>query len=429
MVSKITYTVLLWSIGLLLVGQQSSSLKLKGSGINELESLVHFSGEKPIGYNINEWKSSFDLKAIFSPKSTLHSNALMNISNIEGRRFFSLRELNYQYRGRDYNIKIGKQIIDWGSLTGWSIMDLPNNFKYFDFIDTYLEEQGLWAISGSLYYNDFEVNLKISPFFSPSHLYLQTSRWIELPTELPTQDVTFPSIPLKYSGINEIKEFKGPQLGISISKDLGQWSTAINLFHGYNDIPNKSLILKIDSTDVMDTIDYQVDLIYSDITTLSFQFATFISDWNVWGEMAYTRSKRMGEGDLLESYPFYTFSAGTDKVFEFEDPEQQIKLLLQYIYSFNTAGITYDADDLNHIFNNAILADVGYRHNYNWSFNLRAALEFDRFGMYLYPNVSRRLNNQFKFLAGLEILRGSSDGFFGFYNENSRLRVAIRHYY
>jgi hypothetical protein len=137
----------------------------------------------------------------------------------------------------------------------------------------------------------------------------------------------------------------------------------------------------------------------------------------------------MGEGDLLESYPFYTFSVGTDKVFEFEDPEQQCKLLLQYIYSFNTEDITYDADDLNHIFNNAILADVEYRYNYNWSFNLRAALEFDRFGMFLYPSVTRRLNNQFKFLAGVEILRGSNDGFFGFYDENSRLRVAIRHYY
>ena len=213
---------------------------------------------------------------------------------------------------------------------------------------------------------------------------------------------------------------------MELSVGLGSTKQVFLAYHGYNDIPVRRL--EVSNQNSADGPDYTLQLLYHKLQYMGWQSEFFAGRWNFWTEATAIRS-RILENNMLRPHVFYNLILGTDRKFDFEDPEQQLKLLAQYIYSFNTEGVEYGPTDLDHIFNKAFLAQIEYRLNYNIECGLRAVFELQEKGYYLNPTMEFNVFEDLKFLAGADILFGSKTGFFGNYDTNTRLRFSLNYFF
>ena len=402
--------------------QDREKIRLDGETI--LESYVFTESLPDKEDSQNEWKTNIELNYRFNNSIQLKSSTQINLNTVESERtFIEPRELFLNFRHGKFNTSVGKQIINWSGLAGWSAADIPNTYQYYDFLDTEDEERGHWTFKSTLQQGSVQLSATVIPFFRVSSLFLENNRWINLPSE--TQ-ITEAVVPLNFTGANRIREYDELQLGLKLSFRLGESQQTLIAYHGYNDIPVRAL--RITDQNPQDGLDYTLDFIYHKLQFLSWQSEIYLGQWNIWSEANITES-RIIEDDGLTPHIWYNLTLGTDRNIEFYDPEKQLNLLFQYIYSFNNDDVEYTASDLDHIFNNAFLARIRYQFNYKLKAELRTAFEFQKEGYYINPKIEYTMLRNFKLSAGADILLGNEESFFGNYQDNSRMRFAVNYYF
>ena len=372
----------------------------------------------------NEWKTNFKLNYRFSSAIQFKSSTQINVNTIEEeRRFIEPRELYLNFRTGKFNLAIGQQIVDWSGLVGWSAADIPNTFQFYDFLDTEDEERGQWTLKGSFQYGNTQLSATVIPIYRVSKLFLENNRWINLPTET---EISSTVVPLNFIDSNQINTYDELQLGVKLSTKIGTTQQTVLAYHGYNDIPVRRL--NITDQNPTDGLDYILELIYHKLQYVSWQSEFYLGQWNLWTEANGTKT-RILEEDTLTPHTFYNLVLGIDRSFEFNDPEKQLNLLVQYIYSFNTEDVSYAANDLDHIFNNAVAMRIEYQFNYKLETEIRAAFEFQNEGYYINPKLEYSLLSDLKILVAADILFGKRQSFFGNFQDNTRARFAINYYF
>lgn len=406
----------------LVLAQSSFKENLDIDGNTIVESYVFFQSIRGKEDTQNEWKTNFDLNYKFSNTIQLKSSTQINLNTIEEeRRFIELRELYLNFRTGKFTTALGRQIVDWSGLAGWSAGDIPNTFQFYDFLDTEDEERGQWALKGSFQHRNTQLSATVIPIYRVSKLFLENSRWVNLPTET---EISTTAVPLNFIDSNEINRYDELQLGVKLSTTIGTTQQTILAYHGYNDIPVRRL--NITDQNPTDGLDYTLELIYHKLQYVSWQSEFYLGQWNLWTEANLTKT-RILEEDTLTSHIFYNLLLGTDRSFEFNDPEKQLNLLVQYIYSFNTEDVNYAANDLDHIFNNAVVMRIEYQLNYRLETEIRAAFEFQKKGYYINPKLEYSILDNLKFLVAADILFGKRQSFFGNFQDNTRGRIAINY--
>ncbi len=401
-----------------LEAQDSFADRIKWKADTELESFHYLEKRNQVGNWQTEWKTNAEVKFQVSDHLSFSTNIQGNIGQVPDRMFFAIRELFAAYRKKRFIFRAGKQIVDWGNLPGWSPSGLPNRYRYYDFLDTKDEEIGIWALHGGYVSNSFTFRMTLSPFFRPSELYLTGNRWIDLPAEIGLGPGGSQLVQLLYQGSERSDQSDGYQFGLETALQLGKVEWAVNAFHGYNDIPLYRLLLGDPVSET--SMDYRLELVYHNMSILSTRLKTYFGDWNGWFEFAHTRSRMMNEMHEPEPSPFYTLTLGTDRVFLFDQPEKQLKLLFQYIYTFNTQDIHYAPNDLDHVFRNTLLTRIAYRLNYAVSIELTALAELETAGYYFRPGITWKITDALHLSGGTELLGGKDRGFFGYYRDNAR---------
>lgn len=403
--------------------QDSFADRFKWKADTGLESFQYLKSRNQAGNWQTEWKTNLQARYEASDQITIFSNIQGNIGQVPARRFLAVREFYVAYRKKKFVVQAGKQIIDWGNLPGWSPSGLPNRYRYYDFLDTKDEEIGIWALHAGYVSTSFTIRMTLSPFFRPSELYLSGNRWIDLPSEISLGANGGQAMQLLYQGAERSDESAGYQFGLETSLQLGKVEWAASVFHGYNDIPLYRLLLGDPVSET--TLGYKLGLVYHNLSILSTRLKTYFGDWNGWVEFAYTRSRMMDDRHEVEPSPFFTMTLGTDRVFFFDQPEKQLKLLCQYILTFNTQDIIYAPNDLDHVFRNAILTRATYRLNYALSVEMTALAELETGGYYFKPGVTWKVTDELHLSGGAEFPGGNKKGFFGYYQENARTWFAL----
>ena len=423
MKNNLFIAVLLYAMQMAIAQSQvRENFELDGSTI--LESYVFTEGLSDKEDSQNEWKTNIELNYRFNKAIQFKSSTQINLNTVEsGRAFIEAREFYLNYRQGKFNTSIGRQIVNWSGLAGWSASDIANTFQYYDFLDTEDEERGHWTLKSTFQQGSVQLSVTVIPFFRVSSLFLENNRWINLPSITQTSNT---EIALNYLGANRIREYDELQLGLKFSFRLGESQQTFIAYQGYNDIPVR--VLNITDQNPEDGLDYTLDLIYHKLQYLSWQSEFYLGQWNIWSEANLTES-RIWQDDRLAPHVWYNLTLGADRNFEFYDPEKQLNILLQYIYSYNNEGVRYTANDLDHIFNNAFLTRIRYQFNYKLRAELRTAFEFQQEGYYINPKIEYNMLENLKLSAGADILMGSQDSFFGNYQDNSRMRFAVNYYF
>ncbi|NNK86721.1 MAG: hypothetical protein HKO90_00430 [Flavobacteriaceae bacterium] len=372
----------------------------------------------------NEWKTAVDFDWKITPELSLISNTIINLNTSEeSRRFINVRDAFLRFGRGNIDLRVGRQMIDWSSLSGWSPSDMPNTSYYYDFIDTEDEEIGRWSFKGSYYIGSTVFNLTVMPFFRPSELYFVKNRWISVPDALVINNAQVPAI---FQGTKKTVVSDEFQFGASVDIPIGPAQLKLFYYHGLNDIP----VTRVNpqALTANNEIAYEIERIYHRLQQFSIHNTVISGQWNLWSEFNYTRTRIADEENAIRPHEFYNITAGFDRMFDMSN-ESSLYVLIQYVYAFNNEGVTYSSSDLDHIFNNALIGKFDFTINYNLDLNLRFASEFKTSGYYFNPELIYRLSPSFRLMLRSDILWGSSSSFFGNYRDNTRLGLTVQHYF
>jgi hypothetical protein len=337
-----------------------------------------------------------------------------------------VNEAYLAYRHQAWYVKAGKQIVKWGKLSGWSALDLANRYDYYDFLATDEEQLGMWGLTTRLTQGATVASLSVFPGQDRSRLALTDNRWLNLPQALPHPAQPEVMVPLRQTEISSSRSSNVPQIGWEVSTEVSRFTARIGGYYGQNDIPRSRI--QLNSFDLQEAT-YTLDMKYHPILINTFNLSTYLGEWNVWMEAANVNSKRLANNEARLTDDHYGFLAlGTDRLWFFNNPERQLKLLVQYVHAISDKNITYAASELDHVFRKSVLLDVNLRVNYKWAFVLRTVNDWATNGHYLRPGIDFRAHDNFQVRFNADFMLGKPEGFFGLFQNNSRLVIFCKYY-
>ena len=114
--------------------------------------------------------------------------------------------------------------------------------------------------------------------------------------------------------------------GASVSYENDDFELNFNGYSGTNDIPQRLPLLSTPDL-ISNVIPYDIELKYHRLNIATVSFSKLIGSYSLWSELSYINNQRLNEIAALSPDNYLGFTIGLDRVFIFENPEKQLKLL------------------------------------------------------------------------------------------------------
>lgn len=411
------------------IGQDQIDKKWKTKVSGTVYSLgrFYYNDREESEYNWQaEARGILGLHTSFEEKWQAHVTIMANTNAVvESRNRLWINEAFLGYRKGALFINIGKQTIKWGGLTGYSAIDLVNRYDYYDILDTENERLGMWGMDTRLNFGKSEIQLRAFQSDNRSKLHLQNSRWIDLPNRFPLPNAPGEVLDIFYHGNESTYQQSLPTFGLSFSTEIGAFEFQGKWLSANNDIPISSIYFP---GGIENPQDYLLRLDHRPIHIGAVNLSTWLGSWNFWSEIAHVNSERFDNANNLSKDPYTFFSIGTDRFWQFDNPERHFRLMAQYIKVVSWIEEDYRPTELDHIFQSSILLDAMLQLTYMWRLELRTVSDVVTQGFYLAPSVQFRPSDKLSLKTGSDILTGSSQSFFGNFSHNSRIHFHLTYY-
>ena len=282
----------------------------------------------------------------------------------EGGPVLQMDQAYVDYMAREYDLRLGKQRVNWGTAVGFNPTDVINPI---DITDPMNDKLASWAIKGQYYWGpSMELTGVYLPFFHPS---------VDAIPGNPNIKVLSPS---EHGGDGEW----AVKLG---GKGIKGMDLSVMYFSGWERMPSLRMTPKGPQG------------YYRAVSTVGADFATAIGDLGLWAEVALTTP---GEGDAYTNWAvggdyglpnglkiagqfFRQGSLGVDRDYIMLGLEQELSVIYRW-----KLGTVYDLDSGDYLFNPEVgvsLADgaeltfgwknVGYEQNNPAVKNLMSQME------------------------------------------------------
>ncbi|MDP8227655.1 MAG: hypothetical protein P9L89_08470 [Candidatus Celaenobacter polaris] len=242
----------------------------------------------------------------------------------------------YQFGLQDLDVRIGRQIITWGTADR---LNATSNICPEDLEDVFNfgEQAGVNSVLTTYYWKDFTFSGVYVPTFTPAVLPsgVYASALVE-PMELPA-GMTL----RKYSDriiLPEQKLTESSQAGFKVGTNLFDYDLSLSYYYGRDDLPllNKVTISPVDT---LGTVNVAAEMIYPKMQIIGADFAGSLLDVGIWGEAALTIPDEVEMqtivGDsitksiALKNDPYCKFVIGGDYTFK-----NGIYLNTQFLHGF-----------------------------------------------------------------------------------------------
>lgn len=242
----------------------------------------------------------------------------------------------YQFGLQDLDVRIGRQIITWGTADR---LNPTSNICPEDLEDVFNfgEQSGVNSVLTTYYWKDFTFSGVYVPTFTPAVLPsgVYASALAE-PMELPA-GMTL----RKYSDriiLPEQKLTESSQAGFKVGTNLFDYDLSLSYYYGRDDLPllNKVTISPVDT---LGTVNVAAEMIYPKMQIIGADFAGSLFDVGIWGEAALTIPDEIEMqtivGDsitksiALKNDPYCKFVIGGDYTFK-----NGIYLNTQFLHGF-----------------------------------------------------------------------------------------------
>jgi len=205
----------------------------------------------------------------------------------------------YGFVADDLDIRIGRQIIAWGTADA---LNPTNNLCPNDLEDIFVfgEKLGVNAMNATYYFGDnLTVNTVFIPVFSPATLPTgEFSAAFNSPMDLPpgmilnglTNSISLPD--------NSIEE--SSQFGLKAATNILGFDISGSYFNGRSDLPIANQVT-ITALDMVGNINISTNLVYPTVQVLGMDFAGSIASVGVWGEAGLFSHKAINMQTIMPS--------------------------------------------------------------------------------------------------------------------------------
>ena len=143
------------------------------------------------------------------------------------RSYLSLKEATLSAQRGPLEVTVGKQIFAWGTADAYNPTDRLNPYDYLDPLDN--EKIGVWSAAVRLSAPRVNLVVVAVPFFTPSRLPLEHSRWT------PTVPSTFVAV-VDHPERPE-QDASATQWAARLKGTLAGWDLSLSYYEGFEHTP------------------------------------------------------------------------------------------------------------------------------------------------------------------------------------------------
>lgn len=323
------------------------------------------------------------------------------------------------YLGKKSTLRLGKQQIVWGETDGIKLLDVVNPQNFREFILEEFEDSRipLWATKAEFPIREVDVEI----VWVPDMTY----------HDIPGTDAPFfPTAlmpPLRIDAPVQILEVKKPDrlvtdsdIGIKLSTFSNGWDLTLNYLFHYDDLPVPER--KIERTPDNSPLTV-IQPVHKRMHTIGGTFNNVLGPITLRGELAYNVNRSFTTGSTgytngIVGSDQFMMAVGVDWLFNETMLSGQLfnDLLIKNIpaYNRNRQEINYSLLASQELFNDDLKLEVLMVQNLK---------EGD--GM-IRPKASYYLRSNLQLILGSDIFFGRRQGFFGQYNDLSRIFLGLK---
>jgi hypothetical protein len=341
-----------------------------------------------------------------------------------------LDEAYIDYYSDNLDLRVGKQIINWGKADGVNPTDNLTPWDFSDILDTDDERIGVISAKADYYSGDWDFEVVLVPLFTASILPVRNSRWFpQLPSLVTNQYYPIFGPPFWHAAYNFAdpimpdENFKSAQFAGKVSSSLSGWDFSASYYSGYDDLPSYRQTQFVSN----DTAVINFTPQYHRRNALGGDFSTTFGGLGVRGEAAYYFTADPNGTDPEIDDPYLQYVIGFDHTFSNIIGDNNLFALIQWIQEIPKFNAEYRADDLNHIFQKSISGRLEYELGAFDKIIFEGVYNVKSRDYYFHAGFTSQVTDGLELKLSSDILEGDKDTFFGSYRDNKRLQFRMKY--
>ena len=337
------------------------------------------------------------------------------VEESERRYHFNPRELYLRFSGASTDFTIGKQVFAWGKADGFNPTDNLNPYDYLDFLTA--EKIGVLSAAVAYTGNEAGFDLVFVPLFTPARIPGFEDRWFA-PPDLPFT-VNIDDLRIGERLLPE-QDLENAQVGLRLWATRWGFDVAVTAYQGFDSIPAIAFALDLQTGELV------ASPAYNEITEYGLSVARVFGPTSLHFEGSY----RDTEEDFDDDFVSYVF--GLNRSFYVGGAIEEIRLIAEYV---DEAFIEYEENDrrfttdLSRPFRDTVLME--------WTFVVREGVEMRVAGAYnleeddylVQPLFAYDFTDNWKMEAGLDLIDGDPDTFWGNWENNDRAFIHLDYFF
>lgn len=374
-------------------------------------------------YELGE-KNSIVLKPVLRADDRHFTSAIVDdVQETDARRYYlNFKEAYFATRSKQLDLYLGKRIYSWGKAEGFNPTDDINPYDFLDFPDK--EKIGVFSAAVEYSFGDYSLDAVYIPFFTPARMPERNNRWAgNIGDDLTATTGGLPALP---SAELEARQLPPNTLGNSqvasrLKTTLKGWDFALTFYHGFDPIPSPA-------KETRNLIDYYIPK-FNRINEYGFSAATTWDKLEAHAETSYRDTLSGNDDDFLAYIAGGSYSwdeLGVDFL-------EKISLYLEYageeVINEKDNPKRYSSKAYSRPFQKSVLGSLNIKFNEDVEFAFGGNYNFDEFDRYMQPKLTYKFSDKLKLRAGMDILTGHKDTFWGKWRKNDRVFANLTWYF
>jgi len=369
----------------------------------------------------------------------------------QGKRI--LREMYFQFKYPDWNLRVGKQQVVWGKVDGAKIMDIinPEDFReMFDAAgggDWEYSRLPLWMVNFTRFFNSSSVQFLWIPEFEASIVSPPGSVWEMNKPFLPSEVELFPgySVPFRVGKARTDeppKNFKSHEFASRYRFLKGGWDIRLSYFYTWSDIPvyfTRVIPGKFDPSGLPGELILDLQPKHTRIHQFgtNFEKGVYFPSWDkdlvFRGEILYTMNDYFGDYSDLKDGQTKRDWVKTGLVMEgilFTDWSTALRLDNNFIIHHDSklqARVPPVGKKLDHWQTGLTLSAFKTFYEYRGTFEFWTSYSVHDGDWWWHATCTFSLTDYIILMTGINIYSGNPDDLFGQYDEMDNIEFGIRY--
>ncbi len=374
-------------------------------------------------YNLDKNTSLVLMPILRADNRHFTAGAIDRLQETENRRYhFNFKEAFLVRRGEKADFYLGKKIYSWGKAEGFNPTDNINPYDFLDFPDK--EKIGVLLSAVEYSIGNYSVDVVFVPLFTPSRLPGQDNRWAgSAEGEITVSNAV---IPADVTG--EVRERELPaktiansQFATRIKTTISGWDFALSYYHGFDSVP-------VVEEEVVGLTKHYTPK-YNKINNYGLSIATTFDKLEMHAEGAY-RDTANGHDDDFLSYIIGGSYSWDELNLEFIE---KISLYFEFagekVVNAKDNRKRFSSADYSRPLKRSVLGSLVFKFNEDVDFRIGGNYNLDEYDRYIQPKVTYKVSDKLKLKAGLDIMAGHKDTFWGKWRKNDRVFTNVLWYF